>query len=119
MNEIKIEIRWKQTDKTPIELTKTFFQRNEWAVLKQNDVINGVFSFGCADSKLVDIQINDRNGKEADWAKQLINALKQESDHISSVYLYSNKELQNMQDNDIISAEENTSQGYKYIVPLN
>ena len=93
MNEIKIEIRWKQTDKTPIELTKTFFQRNEWAVLKQNDVINGVFSFGCADSKLVDIQINDRNGKEADWAKQLINALKQESDHISSVYLYSNKEL--------------------------
>ena len=119
MNEIKIEIRWKQTDKTPIELTKTFFQRNEWAVLKQNDVINGVFSFGCADSKLVDIQINDRNGKEADWAKQLINALKQESDHISSVYLYSNKELQDMQDYDIISAEENTSQGYKYIVPLN
>jgi len=105
MSEITLEIRWKQTDQTPKELTESFFDRNEWAILKKNDVINGVFSFGCVDSKLVDIQINDRNGKEADWAERLIDALKKENG-IASIHLISDTELMDMKEKELIIIDE-------------
>lgn len=117
---IKLEIHWKQTDQTPQELTESFFDRNEWAILKKNDVINGVFSFGCVDSKLVDIQINDRNGKEADWAERLIDALKKENG-IASIHLISDTELMDMKEKELIIIDEERTlqsdpQRYIYIV---
>ncbi|GGJ71559.1 hypothetical protein [Butyricimonas paravirosa] len=101
---ITIEIRWKVSDKTPIELTKSFFKCNEWAPMKNKDN-NGVFSFGCADNKYVDIHIDDRNGKNAYWAEKLIDALKKEND-IASIHLISDTELMDMVEKELIEIDE-------------
>ena len=102
---IIIEIRWKVSDKTPIELTESFFKRNEWAILKKDNVINGVFTLGCADNKYVDIHIDDRNGKNAYWAEKLIDALKKEND-IASIHLISDTELMDMVEKELIEIDE-------------
>ncbi len=105
MNEIRIEIRWKLSDKKPIELTESFFKRNEWAILKKDNVINGVFTLGCADGKNVDVHINDRDGKNAHWAEKLIDALKKENG-IASIHLISDTELMDMVEKELIEIDE-------------
>ena len=102
---MNIEIRWKQSDKTPIELTESFFKCNEWAPMKNKDNINGVFSFGCADNKYVDIHIDDRNNKNASWAEKLIDALKKENG-IVSIHLISDTELMDMVEKELIEIDE-------------
>ncbi|WP_168044474.1 hypothetical protein [Butyricimonas paravirosa] len=66
---------------------------------------NGVFSFGCADNKYVDIHIDDRNGKNAYWAEKLIDALKKEND-IASIHLISDTELMDMVEKELIEIDE-------------
>lgn len=102
---ITVEIRWKVLDKKPIELTESFFKCNEWAILKKDNVINGVFTLGCADGKNVDVYINDRNGKNACWAEKLIDALKKEND-IASIHLISDTELMDMVEKELIEIDE-------------
>lgn len=121
MNEIKIEIRWKVLDKKPIELTESFFKRNEWAILKKDNVINGIFSFGCADGKNVDVHINDRDGRNTYWTEKLINALKEEKANIQTINLYSKQKLEDMLESGIISTDAETippTESYKYTVLL-
>ena len=105
MNILTIEIRWNVSDKTPIELTESFFNRNQWAILKKDNVINGVFTLGCADGKNVDIHIDDRNRKNAYWAEKLIDALKKEND-IASIHLISDTELMDMVEKELIEIDE-------------
>ena len=105
MNILTVEIRWNVSDKTPIELTESFFNRNQWAILKKDNVINGVFTLGCADGKNVDIHIDDRNRKNAYWAEKLIDALKKEND-IASIHLISDTELMDMVEKELIEIDE-------------
>ena len=117
---IRFEIEWKASSKTSLERTTEFFAKNAWAILKSDNCIHGVFSFG---NKGKDIIIDDTRevNKNSHWAAKLIEALKQETD-IKTIRICSEKELQDLYDKGEIQLDESFRRsectGIKYIVPL-
>lgn len=118
---IRFEVEWKASSKTFSERTSDFFAKNTWAILKNNDYINGIFSFGNKGKDIIIDDIREIN-RNSYWAAKLIEALKQETD-IKTIRICSEKELEDLQDKGEIQLDESFHRsectGIRYVVPLN
>ena len=105
MNTITIEIRWRVPVENQRKRTQEFF--DNYQSIETDINIKEIFSFGHPNNKqpFVDIYINDRDGKNAYWAKKLIDALKKEND-IASTHLISDTELMDMVEKELIEIDE-------------
>ena len=105
MNTITIEIRWRVPVENQRKRTQEFF--DNYQSIETDINIKEIFSFGHPNNKqpFVDIYINDRDGKNAYWAKKLIDALKKENG-IASIHLISDTELMDVVEKELIEIDE-------------